>query len=388
MTGRGTALSAIISIALVSAIGGVVFNTMPVLLGSAGEALSLDEERMGLLSSSAFFGYLIGTLSCLFWVDRVSWRMASISAALLAAGAFFAAGNVSGLALNAAWGGFGFFCALLHGLGMRMLADQQNKELAYGMRTALELAVIAVLLFFLPSAVIAKYGYQGATYALAGFILVLGLFSFLLPKRTVLVQQGAGSGSIWNAPAAGWSALAIFFVYMVGNIGLWIFLAGISGQFEHSPDQAGFFWMALKVVGAGAGVLGAVIGSRFGSRLPHILCFALVVAGIAMLWKAQTFNQFMLAAWIWEAGFTIGCLYQTAAVARFDTTNKLVVLVMTAFALGTTVGSAAAGYLVDGADYTRLYLFVLACSVLPSLAYYLFLPAFADADEALAPAST
>jgi len=56
-------MAVIIAVSMVSAIGGLVFNTMPILLGASGEAFSLSPAQLGTLSLTAGIGYLIGTLS-------------------------------------------------------------------------------------------------------------------------------------------------------------------------------------------------------------------------------------------------------------------------------------------------------------------------------------
>lgn len=371
---RGAALPTIIAIALVSAIGGIPFNTMPVLLGSLGESLKLSDEALGVLGSSAFFGYLAGTLTCPFWVDRAPWKTASLAIAGLSALAFVVSAYTSGFGLNASWAGFGFFCALLHGLGMRMLADQPDKELAYGMRTGVELSTIAVLLMLLPSLAIARAGYEGAAWMMAGFVLLLGAASFALPPRSRETLIGAPAASLWHAPSAGWAALGLFFVYLAGNIGLWIFLGRISEAFEPSPEQTGALFSVLKIIGGGSVLAGAFLGARLGLRMPHLYCLGLVALGLAILTTASNFWTFAIGAWIWEAGFALGCLYQTAAIARIDPTNKLVVLVTTAFALSSTIGSTAAGYALAGAGPVGLYAFAGLCSVLAALAFYAVLP--------------
>ena len=59
---------------MVSAIGGLVFNTMPILLGTAGEAFGFNNAELGNLSLMAGVGYLAGTLTGPLWVDSFQWQ--------------------------------------------------------------------------------------------------------------------------------------------------------------------------------------------------------------------------------------------------------------------------------------------------------------------------
>ena len=383
------AIITIIAVSLVSAIGGIPFNTMPLMLATLGESLNLSDQRVGLLGSSAFAGFLAGTLTCPFWVDRVNWRHAAMGGSVLAAFAFLLSSAARGIALNISWIAIGFFCALLIGLGMRILADQANKERAYGMRTGIELISISLLLLVLPVLVIAKYQYQGAAIAMAGFVLMLGAASFWMPAKsseTVLQSEEKG---VFKAPPYGWAALALFLVYLAGNIGLWVFLGRIAQTHDATPEQTGLLFSVLKVIGGASVLGGAWLGARAGVKLPHLVCFAVVVFGALLLWLAPNFMTFAFGAWIWEAGFTLGCLYQTAAIARFDPTNKLVVLVPAAFAISSMLGSSGAGYLSAAGGYSSLYLMAVVISALPTLAYFLLFPVDETApDAANAKAST
>ena len=82
---------------------------------------------------------------------------------------------------------------------------------------------------------------------------------------------------------------------------------------------------------------------------------------------APNFEVFMISSWIWEFGFTLGCLYQTAAIVRYDPSNKLVVLVPMAFGISMIFGGKIAGQLLEGGSASGLYGLVAICSLLPSL---------------------
>ena len=363
-----------IAVSLVSAIGGVPFNTMPLLLSSFDPALGLTGDELGTLSSLAFFGYLVGTLSGPVWVDRVNWRNTSLAVSILAAVMFVlsanAAANADGMMLKVSWVGFGFFCSLMHALCMRILAEMPDEERAYGTRLSVELITISVLLYVLPIFFISKYHYVGAAWALAGFVLILGLGAFMMPERQTgetASQTAAFPG--WQQAKIAWIALAVFLLYCLANVGLWIFLAKIGEKYNPEPAQFSTMFAMLKIIGGTAGIIGAVIGSRAGNKLPNMICFLIISLGSYGIYRATDFNSFMIACWVWEFGFTMGCIYQTAGVARFDPTNRLVVLVPTAFAISSVAGAKLAGMLSAGGDYTALYIFVAVCSLIPGLYY-------------------
>jgi MFS family permease len=363
-------LTVIIAVSMVSAIGGLVFNTMPLLVQSLGESLSLSAASLGNLSFAAGLGYLAGTLSGPIWVDRYNWRLSALAVVILASLSFVASAYVSGLMLYATWVGFGFFCALMHALCMRILADTPNPELSYGTRLSVELITISVLLYALPVIFIAQYGYAGAAYGLAAFVVLLGLGAFLMPARTSVPQDEILAGyPSWEQAKEAWIGLGVFLIYLLANVGLWIFLAVIANKFNPEPEAFSLMFSVLKVLGGVAGILGAVVGVRMGSRIPHVLCFVILIAGLVGLWLAPNFNVFMISSWVWEFGFTLGCLYQTAAIARVDPSNKLVVLVTTAFGISILAGGWVAGNVLDQFGASALYLGVAIAVCLPVIFY-------------------
>lgn len=353
---------------MVSAIGGLVFNTMPLLLNSVSTALGLSTEQLGNLSLCAGLGYLVGTLTGPLWVDRVNWRGATFLIVALAAFSFLSAAYVDSSLLAVSFTAFAFFCALAIALAMSVLAEMPDPERAFGTRLSVELLSIGVFLGILPIYFIAKSGFSGAMFGLAGFVLLLGVGAFLMPKRLASASSAQTKGfPSWTQARPAWLMLGIFLIYLLVNVGLFFFLAVIAQTFNPTPQEFGLMFLVLKWLGGGAGIVGAIIGARAGLRLPHIVSLAIVLVGVAGLFMAKSMTGFMVASWIWEFGFTLGCLYQTAAIARFDPTNKLVVLVPAAFGISMLLGGKIAGQLLEGGSASGLYFLVALCSLLPSV---------------------
>lgn len=352
---------------MVSAIGGLVFNTMPLLLNAVSTALGLSPEQLGNLSLCAGIGYLVGTLTAPLWVERVNWRIAAFIIVGLATVSFLSASQVRANFLFVSFTCFAFFCALAVALAMRVLAEMPDPERAFGARLSVELFSIGVFLGVLPVYFIAKSGLSGAMYGLAGFTLLLGLGAFLMPERSSSEMAAKSKGfPSWEQASRSWIILCIILIYLLANVGLFFFLAVIAQKFQPSPEQFGLMFAVLKWLGGGAGLIGAIIGARAGVRLPHVAALIILLIGVVGLFFAKNITQFMVASWVWEFGFTLGCLYQTAAIARFDPSNKLVVLVPAAFGVSMLAGGWIAGQLLEGGSAAPLYVVVAMCSLLPS----------------------
>jgi predicted MFS family arabinose efflux permease len=352
---------------LASTIGGLPFNSLPLMLGSLADRAHLSAAAAGMLGSTCFAGYLLGTLGAPLWMNRADWRVLTIVSAAGTAAAFALSALAGpGAALYAAWALIGFFASTMTCLGMRILNDLPDKERAFGMRQGTELAVTAAVLFALPPLVLARWGYPGAALALAGVVALLGVSAWWLPRRPAIAAAAlAGARApIGRAPVA---AMAVFFLFLTGNIGLWAFIERIGVAQAIVPAQMGIVFAVLKLLGGVAAFAVALAGARRGPRLPFVLVTAGVAAGLALLHAGGGFATFALGAWIWEFAFTCGCVFQTAAIARTDSSGRVIVLVPAVFACSSMVGPGLAGQLASGGGFGGLLLLALASTLVPLL---------------------
>ncbi|AUB75058.1 arabinose ABC transporter permease [Pseudomonas sp. Lz4W] len=356
---------------LASTIGGLPFNTLPILLGSLADSFGFAASQIGLLGSVCFTGYLLGTLVAVGFIDRCNWRALTFGCALGSALALLASSQLPAAAQLPLWALIGFFAALMTCLGLRIMAEMPDKERALGMRQGIELGLVALVLFVLPSLVIAHFHYAGAALVLAAMILLLSLSAFALPGRSDFAVDQAKDSSLqgrFRFPVPAYWALGFFFVFGAGQIGLWAFLERLGHGLDVAPAQMGVVFAVLKLLGGAAALALALIGDRLGSRWPHLLVLAVIGVGLLLLAYAQGFVMYALGAWIWEVGFCWGCIYQSAAVARLDPSGRAIMLVPAAFALSSMVGPALAGQLVAGGFDGLLWL-ALGTAVVPVLAF-------------------
>jgi len=359
---------------IASSIGGLPFNTLPILLGAFADRLSLGPAELGTLGSWCTGGYLISTMLGPVWVDRVPWRLATVVAVAATAAALMWSAGAAG-APYPPLAAFGFAAGLMHSLGMRMVGEVGNKERAFGVRLLTELIIVAVLLFFLPL-MIASRGIEGGMALLAIAVVVMGLSAFVIPRGPSASTSGAvetgASSSAASVGLAGWVALGVFVVFACGQVALWVFIERIGRSINVSASEMGIVFAVLKVVGGLSAALVAVLGDRLGNRLPHVLGLLFIALGVALLASPSSFIVYALGAWIWEGAFTLCCVYQTAAIAKLDRSNKLVVLVPAAFAVSAFVGPELAGRLAESGGFAPLFVFAVACAILPAVVYWLF----------------
>jgi hypothetical protein len=274
-----------------------------------------------------------------------------VFAAVAASAALLLSSRLPAAAQLPLWALIGFFAALMTCLGLRIMGDMANKERALGLRQGIELGVTALVLFILPAFVIAHYQYAGAAITLTLIILLLSLSAFALPRRSLATAQAPqlSLAQQLRLPAIAWVGLFIFFLFLTGQIGLWAFLERMGRGRELQPAELGTVFAVLKLLGGGAALVIAIVGDRLGLRLPQLVVFGVICTGLLLLYRADGFLSFALGAWVWEVGFTWGCVFQTAMIARLDPRGRAIMLIPAAFAASSMVGPALAGSLVaDG----------------------------------------
>lgn len=360
-------LVVILAASIASTIGGLPFNSLPVVLGSMADTFAQAPKTIGMMGSVCFTGYLAGTLGAPFWINRLNWRALTIFSAAATATAFALSATVARLeALYLLWAMIGFFASTMTCLGMRILSDQPNKVRALGVRLGVELSITAAVLFALPPLLISTWHYPGAALGLAGVVLLLAISALWLPSgpRGALASDAPGGAAL---PAASWFSLSLFFLFLVGNVGLWAFLERIGAAKQVAPAGMGLVFAVLKLVGGVAGFAVAITGERLGRRLPFLLVLAGSSAGLVLLAAGDGLVTFALGAWTWEFFFTCGCVFQTAAIADTDRSGRAIVLVPAVFALGSMVGPGLAGYLLADAGLAAVLGLAFASSLVPVL---------------------
>lgn len=379
-------LAIMLAASFASTIGGLPFNTLPILLGSMVDGLGFSVEQVGLLGSVCFAGYLLGTLVAVVLIDRLNWRLLTLGCAIGAALAYWLSSRLPAIAQLPLWALIGFFAALMTCLGMRIMGEMANKERALGLRLGIELGVVAAVLFALPSLVIAYFHYAGAAWMLASIILLLSLSAFALPRRQDFIGKGQAqqAGSVlsrFQFPPAAYAALAFFFLFGAGQIGLWAFLERLGHGLALQPTELGIVFAVLKLLGGAAALTLAAVGDRLGVRVPHVIVLLVLGTGLLLLGNADGFLMYAAGAWVWEVGFTWGCIYQTAAIARLDHSGRSIMLIPGAFALSSIAGPALAGQLL-GEGYGTLLWIAGGCAVIPVLAFTCLLARRLDAGAA------
>ncbi|WP_299725588.1 MFS transporter [uncultured Endozoicomonas sp.] len=372
MTGRPL-LALMLAASFASTIGGLPFNALPILLGSLADTFQLTPSQAGFLGSACFTGYLTGTFAAFFLMKHTSLKKLTIVSAVIIATLLFLSSIAGWQFQMLLWSALGFFAGLMTCLGLHIMGEMANKERALGLRQGVELGVTALVLFLLPAYVTATYGYQGTALTLLAIVLLLGISAIVLPEKVSASVEPFSFRKQLKMPPVVWLAVFTFFIFGAGNIGLWAFLERMGNSLNLAPNEQGIVFAVLKLLGGAAAFSVAIVGNRLGRWLPYLIVFAVLNGGLALLWYANGFLPFAMGAWIWEVGFTWGCVYMTAMIAQLDSQGRAIMLIPAAFALSSMVGPAVAGMLIE-TSFVPLLMFAALSTICAIFIFTTILP--------------
>ena len=352
-------VAAIFSGVIISAVGAMFYNLLPLFLGTAQDFRELSDQSVGILSSSFYVGFTVTTSTAYFWIRKFSWRAVALVSLPLAAASLALAGFAHSYALMLA-GIFisgGAFSAL-YGIGTTILGDTSHPARWYGLKIASEAGLGVVLLLILPGAVIANWGFAGLTVAMAATVLVLAPLLLWLPRSgTKGVDSGGQHQALTLVPelrAALWLGLAGVLLFLFSTTMIWAFVERMANEAGFDPVATGNVLSLTLVFAVGGSILAMLMGERFGPGRPFAGACLALLASLFLLARVETLFDYGLAACVFTFSFGLGIPYAITAVADLDINGRYVVLTVPAIGIGVMLAPAFGGYLTGAKGYEAI----------------------------------
>lgn len=349
-------LSVIFSGVIISALGAMFYNLLPLFLGTAQDFRELSDQAVGILSSSFYVGFTLATSSAYFWIRRFSWRTVTLICVPLAATAMILAGYAGSYALMVC-GIFIAGCAFsaLYGIGTTVLSDSSHPARWYGLKLASEAGMGVILMLILPGAVISRWGFEGMMVAMTLTLLLLAPFLAWLPKSGN--KGGDKSGAFEAVPVTRdlrtslWMSLAgvMFFLFSITMI--WAFVERMANDAGFDPVATGNVLSLTLVFAVGGSLLAMLMGDRFGIAKPFAFACLSLLTSLFLLAGVDTLFDYGLAACVFTFAFGLGTPYVVTVVADLDVDGRFVVLTVPAIGIGVMVAPAIGGFLTGTYGY-------------------------------------
>ena len=356
---------------IVSAVGALFYNVLPLYLGAAQDYRELDNRAIGFLSSAFFLGYNVVTISAFFWIRNVSWSLITAIATPVAAASLYAGTlthSYAGLLLATTVSGGAF--AALYGVGTTILSDTSNPARWYGVKIAVEAFPGILLMLVLPSTAIARWGFDGAVIGIILFMIFLVPFLFWIPAHGKdwsgeNIRARDGQGNRQNMYI--WGSLVATLVFFAGASAMWAFIERIGARGSFDSAAVGVLLSATLVFAVVGSLFAATIGGRFGNVRPFMAGAVVLLASLYLLHDPVVFSAYAIGACVFTLAFGFILPIAVTEVAELDTDGRYVVLSVPAIGIGAMTGPGVGGLLTQAGDFGALIMFAAACMVFSTL---------------------
>lgn len=390
-------LSIIVISSVIFAMASITWGTLPFLIGSFSDALSLSPRQGGFLGTIEQAGLVTGTLIVYFARSRLNWHIILLVGAVVALLA-----NQSSLLATSAniLLSVRFIVGLGLGTGMALtlyfIGNTSNPDRAYGMMMAIQIFIFSVFAFISPY-LITTWGLTGYVSAVSLCVLTILATLWWLPKHDAahLAHQSnreahdkqdpahpnAGAPEVEHeteqAPKSGKALFGLLSLIAMGffQIGLFALFAFLERIGSNSSLSLEFIGATIAIGGGGAGVIGglaaAALADRLGRVIPLTAALAAALTAVYMLQEGTSATSFFIGFTMFNLGWYFGVPYFMANIAAHDPADRLVGMTPTVMTLSLAAAPGLASLFIVGDSYASVNLFA---AVLVALAALLILP--------------
>jgi MFS family permease len=364
--------STIAAALIASAIGVLMYNVLPLYLGAAQDRHALTSIQTGLLGTSFFLGFNVAGATAFYWIRRISWRLGAI----LGAPTICVVLLVSNLELQfplvlIAACITGCASGVLYSIGTTIIGDTNAPNRWYGVKVATESAAGTLLLFAVPATLTAWFGPAGVVYGMVAFIALLLPVLFMLPRTWQKPEQavvGATlSPSIVIDRVAILCAVVSLLMVFAGISAIWAFAERMGKLSGYDDEWVGRLLAITLLSGIFASLGVASIGERLHRAKSYIASLAIVLVGLLLLCVPNAFVIYALGNCLYMMGWSAATPLASAEIAHLDTDGRYTSMIVPAVGIGSMIGPAAAGLILDHHSPVALFAFV-AFSILVAAA--------------------
>lgn len=350
-----------------AAIGALMYNVLPLYLGSMEVSKGFASSQTGLIGAAFFLGFNVAGASAFLWIRRVQWRTAAILSLPLLVLTMF---------LSHLWHDFSsiiaitVFCGIAFGvsytIGSVIIGDTSKPERWYGVKVGLESSVGAVILFLLPLTPASKLGFQGTVMGIVVCVLALSPLLFFLPKtwaKNETSDNPAAAAEIrplpktMNVPAIVCAVLSLLVLFSSVSA-IWAF-AERMGHLSGFNDELVGELLALTIL---TSIFGSLAVAVVGNKADAVACFigsvVIILLALYLLTIKGSFPIYAMGNCLYMFGWAAATPLAMAEIARLDNDGRYTSLVAPSIGLGGMIGPAAAGWLLELGGPTMVLIYV------------------------------
>ena len=302
----------ILSAVVLSAIGALFYNLLPMFIGVAQDYRELDNKSIGFISSMYFAGFTLTAGTAFFWIRRINWKTVTWTAVFIGSLALVLAGysqnrSVLMLCMFIAGGAF----STVYGIGATALGDTSNPARWYGLKMSAEALLGAVLLFVLPATLIASYGFMGLMAGMVLAVLLLAPALGWLPSKghTPFRKDGVPKRLPAKLKLAVWMGLFAVMSFIFSATLIWAFVERLASTAGFEQVLVGKILSLTLVFAVSGSLLAVVLGDRFGSGKPFAAAVLIFLVALAWLSQTTTVTDYAIGACLLTFAIGLGITY-------------------------------------------------------------------------------
>lgn len=365
----------VISTSLISALGALMFLLLPVIIGITTDSLNLSEQQSGLLVSFYFLGFLVACAFSPLITTKLNWKSTSYFGVLLMTTgllliAFLPSYQLVLLLLSVIGAGSG----TLFSLAIVILSNTENAERYFGIKIMFEQVLGALLLFIIPTFVVATFGFQGSFLAISFVVLLLGLASFSLPKSSLVTNKAITNNTKSDAPTSLsfniklWIALFCLCLFFGALSTLWSFVERLAVANKLNGDDIGLGLSLSVMGGAAGGLLAAYVGNKLNLKKSILYITPLLLLIVWAFYLQFTFIVFTLAAFSLSLCWNFSLAYQMKIVINQDPSKAS--WLASFLAIGGIICPALGGFILGLAGWLGLFIAITFVLIICSIGFY------------------
>ena len=355
-----------------TAVGALIFNTQPAIVGALATAFQFTETELGSIITIVLIAVFCLVLSSFHWVHRAQSR------SVVLVGATVACFGALGLAFADSFSSVAFSLGLIgsgaagvYVVSLASLARSADPARAFGIAITTQVAVACFVVYLVPIYIVPSYGIIGVAVLL--FLLLALAFSiapyFSLSPSSVEMSKKPRSKQADRS--AGWVMLGLgaMTIYFVGLNGTWVFLERIGVMMLLSSNVIGPALAGSLLFGAIGSVLASVLGKRINVGVALWFSGAGFLIFVYLMLEIPGAVAFVVALVVFNIAWNFSLPYQMDLISKADASGRYIVLVPAAQTIGGAIGPAIAGPLLVSSGVVGVYMQLVICIALAFLFY-------------------
>lgn len=363
----------VLAAAYVSALGNLLSNVMPLLLGALADRYGLSDGALGQFNAAFIAATMVTGLSAPYWVPRFDWRIANyvaIAGAVVALVIGTGAATITSLLILFA--ALGLFLGTLLPTSFAALGETRFPNRSYATGVTMQSLLAAVANIAISVVVLPYWGVSGILLGLALLVASGVIATAHHPRCGVAAPAPASDHSTPRGhlltPAALPAMLTLFAIALVigGIQGYWAFVERI-GVGHGLAAEAVAATLSLCAV---ASIINSAAVAWIGDRVRAV---TIIIAGTAIVnlsFFLLTFPglvPFVASNILFASGFGLLVPSYWAVLKRVDATDRLFVVGPAAASAGAVAVSLVAGTVIGAGGYVGLTIFDGALTVVAAL---------------------